>query len=348
MANSSPNAFPHQLHMRIVRSPYAHAELRSVDVTAALAAPGVAAVWTGADIANLPPIDFRDPAGEALRPYRQPLLARHRLRYVGEPVLQSLEPTPISPRMPPTSFRSRSTNAAIARCCGGARQLRAGAFDRGDRAARRLRRSRWSFRRGAIVVELDLAIGRHSAVPLETRGALARYDAARDVLELHGAAKVPHRNRDALARMLGRSATAVVLKEGNTGGGFGVRGELYPEDFLVCLAALRLGRPVKWIEDRREHLMAANHSRQQHHRARVAVDADGIILGAGRRVLARPGRLRPHPRRPRSGNDDRDAARGRTAFPPIARSGISASPTRRRPPPTAPRAATRAPSCANG
>ena len=79
-------AFPHQLHMRIVRSAYAHAELCSVDVVAALAAPGVVAVWTGADIADLPPIDFRDPAGEALRPYRQPLLARHRLRYVGEPV----------------------------------------------------------------------------------------------------------------------------------------------------------------------------------------------------------------------------------------------------------------------
>ena len=79
-------AFPHQLHMRIVRSAYAHAELCSVDVAAALAAPGVVAVWTGADIADLPPIDFRDPAGEALHPYRQPLLARYRLRYVGEPV----------------------------------------------------------------------------------------------------------------------------------------------------------------------------------------------------------------------------------------------------------------------
>src|SRR5580700_12161146 len=67
-------AFPHQLHMRIVRAPYAHGELRSVDVAAARAAPGVAAVWSGADIADLPPIDFRDPAGETLRPYRQPLL----------------------------------------------------------------------------------------------------------------------------------------------------------------------------------------------------------------------------------------------------------------------------------
>ena len=115
-------------------------------------------------------------------------------------------------------------------------------------------------------------------MPLETRGALARYDSSRDVLELYGAAKVPHRNRDSLARMFGRSAAGVVLKEGNTGGGFGIRGELYPEDFLVCLAAMRLERPVKWIEDRRENLMAANHSRQQRHHARVAVDAEGCVL----------------------------------------------------------------------
>lgn len=78
--------FPRQLHMHIARSPYANALLRSVDTASALAAPGIVAVWTGADIADLSPIDFRDPAAEALRPYRQPLLARERLRYVGEPI----------------------------------------------------------------------------------------------------------------------------------------------------------------------------------------------------------------------------------------------------------------------
>jgi CO/xanthine dehydrogenase Mo-binding subunit len=114
---------------------------------------------------------------------------------------------------------------------------------------------------------------------METRGAIGRYDAARDVLELHGAAKVPHRNRETLVRMLGRKPSAVHLYESHVGGGFGIRGELYPEDVLVLLAALRLGRPVKWIEDRQEHLMAANHSRQQRHRARIAVDKDGRILG---------------------------------------------------------------------
>ena len=78
--------------------------------------------------------------------------------------------------------------------------------------------------------------------------------------------------------MLGLSPSSVHLHEGHTGGGFGVRGELYPEDVLACLGALRLNRPVKWIEDRREHLIAANHSRQQHYRVRAAVDRDGRLL----------------------------------------------------------------------
>ena len=113
---------------------------------------------------------------------------------------------------------------------------------------------------------------------METRGAIARYDEARDVLEMHGAAKVPHWNRDTLAQMLGRKRESVQLYEGHVGGGFGIRGEIYPEDVLVCAAALKFRRPIKWIEDRREHLIAANHSRQQHHRVRAAIDAQGHIL----------------------------------------------------------------------
>ncbi len=78
--------------------------------------------------------------------------------------------------------------------------------------------------------------------------------------------------------MLGRAADRVQLYEGHVGGGFGIRGELYPEDLLVCAAALKFKRPVKWIEDRREHLIAANHSRQQRHRIKAAIDAQGRIL----------------------------------------------------------------------
>ena len=128
------------------------------------------------------------------------------------------------------------------------------------------------------MIELDLSIGRHSGVPLECRGAIGRYDASRDVLEMYGAAKKSNWNRDTMAAMLGRNPQSFHLHEGHVGGGFGVRGELYPEDVLVCLAALRLRRPIKWIEDRREHLVATNHSRQQRHLVQAAVDADGRIL----------------------------------------------------------------------
>ncbi|HTY70007.1 MAG TPA: xanthine dehydrogenase family protein molybdopterin-binding subunit [Alphaproteobacteria bacterium] len=272
-------SFPHQLHMRIVRSPHAHGRLKSIDTTAAKAAPGVFAVWTAADIPEVSPIDFREGRIERLDPFRQPVLAKERVRYVGEPIaaifaedaylaedaaelvtadIEELPPL-LSADDPPREFDSgRTTECEIVR------------QGHGDVDA--------AFRKAHVVVELDLRIGRHSGVPLETRGAIARYDAARDMLELHGAAKVPHRNREALARMLGRPLAGMHLFEGHVGGGFGIRGELYPEDVLVCVAALRFERPVKWIEDRHEHLIAANHSRQQHHKVRAAVAADGEIL----------------------------------------------------------------------
>ena len=98
------------------------------------------------------------------------------------------------------------------------------------------------------------------------------------MLELHGAAKVPHRNKELIARMLGRPPSSVQCYESHVGGGFGIRGEIYPEDVLVCVAAMRLDRPVKWIEDRREHLIAANHSRNQHHKVRAACTEQGEIL----------------------------------------------------------------------
>ncbi len=99
------------------------------------------------------------------------------------------------------------------------------------------------------------------------------------MLEVYGAAKVPHWNRDRLALMLGRETDKVQLHEGHVGGGFGIRGEMYPEDPLVCAAALTFRTPIKWIEDRREHLIAANHSRHQRHRIRAAIKKDGRILG---------------------------------------------------------------------
>ena len=272
-------SFPHQLHMRVVRSGYAHARLVAIDTAQARALPGVYAVWTAADVAHVPPIDFRLTRVDGLEPYRQHVLATDRLRYVGEPVAAVFADDPYV------------AEDAVDLVCVEAEELpplleteqEAGEFAPGRCTEPAIVHKEYgevdaAFRAAHAVITLDLAIGRHSGVPLETRGAIARHDRARDVLELHGAAKVPHWNRDQIARMLGRAPASVQLYEGHVGGGFGIRGELYPEDLLVCVAALALGRPVKWIEDRREHLIAANHSRQQTHHIRAAVDADGHIL----------------------------------------------------------------------
>jgi CO/xanthine dehydrogenase Mo-binding subunit len=279
-------SFAQQLHMRVVRSNFAHGRIRSIDPSAALAKAGVLAVWTAADVADIPPIDFRLTRIEGLEPYRQRLFATGAVRYVGEPVaavfaddpylaedaaelvvldIEELAPLLHADAAPGEFEPGRSTEPAIVRK----------GYGNIDAA----------FRSAHAVVEATLSIGRHSAVPIETRGAIARYDAAQDMLELHGAAKVPHWNRAQIARMFGRAPSSVHLYEGHVGGGFGVRGELYPEDVLVCAAAMRLRRPVKWIEDRREHLIAANHSRQQHHHARAAVDRDGRILAIGDEIF---------------------------------------------------------------
>src|SRR5580693_6952253 len=265
--------FPHQLHMRMVRSAHAHGRIVSLDVSAARALPGVFAVWCAADITDVPPVDFREGSIPALDPYRQPVLANGMVRYVGEPIaavfadnqyvaedaadLVTMEidelPPVLDAEAPLFEFSpGNDSEPAI---------IRQGY---GDVDA--------VFRTAPHVVELELAIGRHSGVPLETRGAIGRFDASRGILELHGAAKVPHRNQELLSRMLKIPPRGIQVHESHVGGGFGVRGELYPEDVLVCVAAKKFNRAVKWIEDRREHLIAANHSRQQLHRIRAAVD----------------------------------------------------------------------------
>ncbi|MBK19992.1 MAG: xanthine dehydrogenase [Rhodospirillaceae bacterium] len=288
--------FPHQLHMRIVRSPYAHGKIKSVDTSEAKAHPGVVAVWTTDDIEDVPPIDFREGSNPTLALFRQYALARELVRYVGDPVaavfaedpytaedaselvVLDVEPLPALIRAddPPQDFKGQATTEAAV--------VEQGYGDLEE-----------AFSSAYKVVEIEAKVGRHTGVPMECRGAIGRYDASRDVLEMYGAAKVPHRNRDTLCRMLNRPASGVHLFEGHTGGGFGIRGELYPEDVLVCVAAMRLGRPVKWIEDRQEHLMAANHSRQQIHKIRAAVEEDGNILALDDELyLDQGGYIRTH------------------------------------------------------
>ena len=130
----------------------------------------------------------------------------------------------------------------------------------------------------AVRVSRRLSVQRHTGVPMETRGFVADYDTAAGLLTVWGAAKVKHFNRTAIASLLGLEADAVRLVEVDVGGGFGVRGELYPEDVLIPFASLHLGRPVKWVEDRAEHLVAANHAREQVHEIEITAAADGRLL----------------------------------------------------------------------
>ena len=197
-------SFVGQLYMRVVRSTHANAKLISIDTAAARATPGVHAVWTAADVADIPPIDFRISKIPGLDAYRQRVLASGRVRYVGDPVaavfaedpylaedvadrivleVEELPPLLRAEQEPAEFEPGRSTEPGIVR------------KEYGDIEA--------AFRNAHSVVSLELRVGRHSGVPLETRGAIGRYDGARDVLELHGAAKVPHWNRDQIARMLG-------------------------------------------------------------------------------------------------------------------------------------------------
>jgi carbon-monoxide dehydrogenase large subunit len=123
------------------------------------------------------------------------------------------------------------------------------------------------------------SVQRHTACPMETRGLVADWDPARRRLIVHGAAKVPFYNRQILARMLAMEETEIDLMELDVGGGFGARGEFYPEDFLIPYAARRLQRPVRWVESRDEHFLATNHAREAYADVEIACMRDGRVVG---------------------------------------------------------------------
>lgn len=136
-----------------------------------------------------------------------------------------------------------------------------------------------AFRAAAYTRREQFRVQRITAMMMEPRGLLAEWDEAAGHLTMSGAAKLPFHSRRAMARMMGLPETAVDYIEFDVGGGFGARGEFYPEDFLVGFAARKFGRPVKWIEDRREHFMATGHSREADCDLEIAMDKDGVILG---------------------------------------------------------------------
>jgi aerobic carbon-monoxide dehydrogenase large subunit len=264
---------PGQLWARIVRSPAAHGDITHLDATRAATAPRITAVVTAADLPPglVIPVRLTVP-GPDLRPHLQPVLARTTVRYVGEPLAVVIGEDPYACEDAAELVEMDIAERSVVLDAHSADAPVAAELTRGygDVEA--------GFTQARHVVRIDLAIGRHSGVPLEPRCLLAVPDCDSGSLDIFGMTKVPVWNRDLLAGMLGLDETLIRVHGVDAGGGFGVRGEFYPEDFLVPWLSVTLGRPVKWAEDRAEHLVAVNHSRQQHHRIAAAFDADGRIL----------------------------------------------------------------------
>ena len=283
------------LHAVIVRSPVAHGRIRAIDKRAARACPGVHAVITAADIGSpIPTIPLRQESDPAFRDFEQPVIAHDKVRYVGEPVavvlarsqaaaedaldamILDIAPLPAvtdcatAAKADVLLFESAGRNVALT--LNGVR----GDADAAFRAAPYTRRERFK-------------VQRHGAVPLETRGLLAHWNAEGGRLTVHGAAKVAFVNRRVLANQMGLPQSAIRMVEDDVGGGFGARGEFYPEDYLIPFAARLIGSPVRWIEDRREHLLATNHARDAECELEIACERDGTIVALRARAATDQG-----------------------------------------------------------
>jgi CO/xanthine dehydrogenase Mo-binding subunit len=278
-----------QVWARVVRSAVASGRVRAVETKAAARVDGVIAVVTAADLPRRLAIPVRLPLqGISLDGYLQPVLAGDVVRYVGEPlaVVVAEDPYLAEDAAELVDAEIDETPAVLdAAAATGARSPRL--FPDGNVAADftlGFGDVDAAFAAAATVVQTTVAIGRHTAVPLEPRALLAVPEPD-GRLSVYGMTKVPVFNRGVLAAMLGLEEAQVHGHAVDAGGGFGVRGEFYPEDFLVPWLARQLGRPVKWAEDRAEHLVAVNHSRQQEHRLAAAFDAEGRLLGLRADVL---------------------------------------------------------------
>jgi carbon-monoxide dehydrogenase large subunit len=257
-----------QVHAHVVRSGVSHGILRDVDVSAALARPGVVRVITARDLPHVD-VPIRLFPTESAKQALQPPLARDRVRYVGEPVAVVVAATPYIAEdaaedivldidaLDPVvdALDALSEQAPLLNPSIGSNVI-------GDAVVRHHpERVDELFAEAHVVVRQQFRIQRHGAVPMETRCLLAVPEENGSALTVWGAAKVKHFNRKILSDMLGMPEERIRCIEGEVGGGFGARGEFYPEDYLIPWLAVELGRPVKWVEDRRENLLALNHSR---------------------------------------------------------------------------------------
>jgi carbon-monoxide dehydrogenase large subunit len=284
--------FPRMLHAAVVRSPHAHARLIEVRKASVRGVRGIVEIVAAADVRDrlhaLPP---NAPEGMTVAPIPHPPLATDRVRYVGQPVAvvvadsedaafdaaQALE---VDYEILPAVVDAREAQHAAIRLHDALPDNVLSSWSRtgGDPDA--------AFRSAAHVVRQRFHIPRLAGAPLETRGAVVRYDAGADVLTVWCSTQDTHRPLAQLSRALGRPEDRIRIIVPDVGGAFGVKGGLPVEMGVIADAAIRLGRPVRWIEDRRENLLGSYQGRGIEADMEVALDGHGRILAVRARVIA--------------------------------------------------------------
>jgi len=271
------------LHAAIVRSPHAHATIREIDRRRALQRPGVVAVLVARDLpecaAGVPPLV----PSPAMRAYRHPAIADAVARHVGEAVAVVVADDPYRAADGAEALRvtwePRPAVASVERAIAPAAPR---VFDDWpDNVAGIATSAVGDVARGFadadVVVEATLDFPRIAGVPIEPRGVVAHPATADGLFTVWSSTQVPYAVRAAIARALGLGESRVRVLAPDVGGGFGIKGHAYAEEVLIAVVARRLGRPVKWIETRREHFQTAAPDRDQRHRARLGVRRDGSL-----------------------------------------------------------------------
>ena len=275
----------------LVRSPHAHAAIRRIDASAALAAPGVVAVLTGADmaadgVAPMRPLWLvRSRDGSPMAEPARFAFARETVRHVGEPVAAVVAATlaqavdaaerlavDYAPLSAVTDARAAQAEAApqLHACAPGNVCFR---WARGDEAAVRA-----ALRSAAHVVAIDLVNNRLVGAAIEPRAVIGAVDPQSDKLTLYSSTQAPHHIRRQVTEQLGIPESALRVISPDVGGGFGYKGKLYPEESIIAWAARRLRRPVRWVASRAESFVADNQARDHLTHAELALDADGRFL----------------------------------------------------------------------
>ncbi len=296
---------PGTLGVAFVRSPYAHARILTIDVSAAQAYPGVKAVLTGADVTQaIRPLRVEyDPAkAPKHKPCNWSVLAQDKVRFVGEPVAVVVasdrytaedaaahvavdyEPLEVVRDIP----HAMQPDAPLIHEEWGDNLMQSVDMEAGAIAQ--------AFQSADCIVAERFATGRHLALPMEARGCLAHYEPALGSLTLWSSTQVPHLMRAHLARLLDFPEHHIRVIAPDVGGGFGPKAYVYPEEVLLAFLAKHVGRPVKWIEDRRENLSASTlQAKQQVVQAELALTQEGTILGVKGRFICDVGAYSAYP-----------------------------------------------------